>query len=305
MNESSIGSLAHHANGILEPQMTNGSTSHIVEALDLSHRSDSSKDTRRQALEYLEAQKTKDDAPYHGFLLASDRQQSPLVRHFGLSLLEHVIRHRWNQLSDDQTLLIRNWVLGLADQVQEQDPIFLRNKIAQLCADVAKRSWGIDWLDFDEVLVTHFDRDLVHKELVLTALETLSEDVFYREDTAAALRGNELNTALMEIFTPRSVYSGNEQTPIRFGNDGWLARIAIYLEACTQKQLDKASKTCAVKAIATLRSVLSWVMAKAIVSTHCLQSICMMLDSPDTEILMVRKTHNSIRMALTNTPGCG
>ena len=267
-------------------------TSHIIEALDLIHRSDSSNDTRQQALEFLENEKAKDDAPYHGFTLASDRQHSPLVRHFGLSFLDNAIRHNWAQLSEAQIQTMRNWVLQLTDQVQEQDPIFLRNKVAQLCADIAKRSWAVEFFDFDELLVKHFERDLVHKELVLTTLETLSEDVFYREDTASALRGNELNSALMEIFTPRSTYAGgvrlgNEQISLRFGDDGWLARISRFLDWCMQNRQEKGSKAAAVKAIATLRSVMSWVMAPALVSTQCLESLCMTLDSPDTDILMV------------------
>ena len=74
----------------------------LSQALELIHNPSTENDVRRQASEYLENLKASNEAPQYGFNLSTDRSQPPLVRHFGLSLLSHVIRHEAHQLSEEQ-----------------------------------------------------------------------------------------------------------------------------------------------------------------------------------------------------------
>ena len=209
MNGSTNG---HSANveAVLAEHLNGGSANllpRIHEALELVHSSQSSNESRQQASIFLDEIKANDEAPYHGFTLASDKTQQPVVRHYALSLLEHAIKHKWAEYSEVQATALREWVLQLSQNITPEDPLYLRNKTAQLWVEIAKRSWGAEWLDMDELLVQlwKLPGSVVHKEFVLFVLETLSDEVFNGEDTVAALREGALSKACVEIFTPAIV----------------------------------------------------------------------------------------------------
>jgi exportin-5 len=162
----------------------------------------------------------------------------------------------------------------------------------QLWVELAKKSWAIDWLDMDQALLTLWGKDLTSKDLVLTILENLSEDTFAREDSAAAIRGQELNSALVEIFTHAAQFAGGlvigkTSVQLRATDEGWLARIVRFVQDCISNASTVQARVCLTKALATLRSVFSWMMLSAVVSTHALPTICASLSVEDTDVLMV------------------
>lgn len=271
------------------------STSTVLPALKAIHDPASSNETRQAALKHLEAVKDSPEAPQHGFDLANDRQQAPMVRHFGLSLLETSIRHRWYDLPIGQRQIIKEWCIRLVMDVQEQDPLFLQNKVSQVWVELAKKCWALDWFDMDAYLVQLWDRGLSARQLVFSVLETLSEDAFYREDTAAALRGNELNTALVEIFTSAKDHDGGikidaEVYRLRAGEEGWLERVGRFLDTSMSGSLQEEKlRATVIKALATLRSAFTWIMPSAIISTGCLASVFRTFAGDYPDVLLVSR----------------
>ena len=284
-------------NGYSENPTNNGadpsqSSGAILHALELIYSPNSDNDTRREATEFLNRQKDADGAYRPGFYLAADHGRTPIARHFGLSLIEHTIRLKWHDLMDDQTDHVRGLTLELAQNITEADPPYIRNKVAQLWVELAKKSWAVDWLDMDQALLTLWDKDLTTKELALTILENLSEDTFAREDSAAALRGQELNTALVEIFTPAAQFAGGlmvgkASVQLRANGEGWLARIIHFIQECISNASTAQARACLTKALATLRSVFSWMMLSAVVSTYALPAVCASFAVEDNDVLMV------------------
>ncbi|KAF9892935.1 hypothetical protein FE257_000527 [Aspergillus nanangensis] len=274
-----------------EDDLSEARMADIVRALELIHSPSSTNDLRREALTFVESQKESKSAARDGFLLASRADSDPLVRYFGLTLLDHVLRHT-SFTATEQIVGLRDLVLKLAEAIRPEDPAYLRNKLPQLWAEIAKRSWGLDWTGMDATLVQFWGADLVHKELVLSILETLSEDIFCREDTVSSLRGTDLNRALVEIFTPLSVfeevYSKREHhVELRCGPEGWLSRICIFLEYCIDNlQSSKQAKDAALKALVALKSVLIWSIPKAILSSNCIPSIARALTCRDEQVLL-------------------
>lgn len=266
-------------------------SSDITRALQIIHDSRTDNETRQRASEFLDSQKRSNQAAQNGYYLAGDNTQPAVVRHFGLSLLEHTVRHDWHSFSDAQVLEIREWTISLCQSIADNDPLYLRNKIAHLLVEVAKKDWAISWFDMDSTLMALWRQDLKYKELVLTALENLSEDVFIREDSAAGLRGQDLHNAVVEIFTPASAFSGGQnkaRRSLRADGDGWIGRISHFLSSASQSaSYERDSKACICKALATMRSAFTWVMGPAIITTQCLESICACLVSSDTDILLV------------------
>ncbi|MCJ1398650.1 hypothetical protein MMC11_001851 [Xylographa trunciseda] len=252
----------------------------ILRALELIYDPRSSNEHRQDASHYLEQIKAQDQAPNHGYVLAANKLHSSVVRHYGLSLIENAIRYRWTGYTAEQSLALREWVLKLAQSVAQEDPVFIRNKIAQLWVEIAKRSWVLDWMDMDELLVRLWNGSVCQKELVLEILETLSENSFGKEDTTTALRGTELSKACVEIFTPAQIMIDHfprrdTSINVRFGGEGWLFRISELLRWYNQEgQNNPELQTCAVKALSTLKSVIYWVILKAIATTNCIQRIC-------------------------------
>ncbi|KAI9743344.1 MAG: hypothetical protein M1818_003190 [Claussenomyces sp. TS43310] len=255
----------------------------IHEALELIHSPYSSNGSRKEASVFLEGIKDDKAAPYQGFVLAYDRTQQFVVRHFALSLLEHAIKHKWTEYSNTEAETLRGWVLQLSQNISLEDPLYIRNKTAQLWVEIAKRSWGTEWSDMDELLVKLWEMpgSLVHKEFVLFVLETLSEDVFNGEDTAAALREGVLNRACVEIFTPATVLAEafperQLLTGVRCGDDGWLMRIGVLLgdllidNAFSNEQ----NRLCAVKCLAVFKSTLPWITPMAVSEASCVKRMC-------------------------------
>lgn len=267
----------------------------IIRALELIHNPSSTNELRKEALSFVESLKDNDAAARNGFLLASRADHAPVVRYFGLTLLDHVLRHL-SFTNPKESLNLRTMILQLAEGVRPEDPAYLRNKIPQLWAEAAKKSWGLDWMDMDAALVQFWGASLVHKELVLSVLETLSEDVFFREDTVSSLRGSELNRALVEIFTPASIVEQinpdtNTNASFRCGQEGWIIRICEFLESCIQNVSSSTqARDAAVKALTTLRSALSWSIYKAISSAPVVSTIFRGLTCQDEQVLLVRRS---------------
>ncbi|KAI9676883.1 MAG: hypothetical protein M1817_006722 [Caeruleum heppii] len=296
---SSIPTTAQLANG-------NSSTSPsedisaIIRALRAVHDTQSTNDIRRQASIFLEDAKHAPHAPSQGYTLAADASQPAVVRHYALSLLEQAIRYDWPKYSDEQALTLKDWVLNLSHDVREPDPPYIRNKMAQLWLELAKRSWAAPWLDMDELLVRLWSKDLVHQEFVAVVLEGLSEDVFNKEDTVAVLRGSRLSKACVDIFTSAPVLL--EQFPhrstsvnVRYGDEGWLVRLSQFLDRYLSHPEDCTEKTnaCAVKIVAALRAAVAWAVPRAIVAARCSDTLCKALEasSPPVQMAAIEALH--------------
>lgn len=283
-----------------QAQTFNGGNTNLLprihEALDLVHSPYSPNEARQQASLYLEEVKTDDEAPYHGFSLASDKSQQPVVRHYALSLLEYAIRHKWAEYSEAQATTLRGWIVELSQTLQPEDPLYLRNKTAQLWVEIAKRCWAAEWIDMDEMLVRLWATpgSIVHKEFVLFVLETLSDEVFNSEDTVAVLREGALSKACVEIFTPaidlvEAFPNRQIGTSVRYGEEGWLYRMGELLKQCLAPDSfqDPQSQICAVKILAVYKSVMPWAIPRAIASTSCVEHMCTSLAASSVSVQLV------------------
>jgi len=265
----------------------------ILRALEIVHDPRSSNTLRQDASRYLEEIRSDEEAPYHGFGLASSKDQPAIVRHYGLSLLEYAVRHRWSEYTTEQSKALRDWVITLSENTADGDPSYITNKVAEIWVEIAKRSWCLDWMDMDELLVHLWGGPLIQKTLVLNILETLSDEVFGNDDVTAALRGSELNRACVEIFTPMNVliehFPKREATVnARYGSEGWLSRLADLLEHCTSDgKIDPNQQICAVKTLTTFKSIISWVILRALVTTHSVQRICACLAAANMPVQLV------------------
>ncbi|KAK4244668.1 armadillo-type protein [Corynascus novoguineensis] len=267
--------------------------SKIHEALKVVHSPYSPNQARQEAQAFLENVKSLPDSPSHGFNLAFSKPQEPIVRHYGLSLLEHAVKQNWEEYGAEHREYLRSWVLQLAETVSAQDPPYLRNKIAQLWVELAKRAWVASWMDMDHLLVRIWrgSDSPVHKQFVLQILETLSDEIFNGDDTVVALREGALSKACVEIFTPAAIlaeaFPNRQAGPdVRCEDDGWLSRVTQLISECLSSGIEQAEdvRACAVKALNVLNSAVPWAIPKALNAVGCRPAMCSCLATPSVPV---------------------
>ena len=288
------------------------SEAHIVQALNVIFDTASSNEARAEATKFLDEAKQLDQAPLAGFQLALDAAHTAALRHYGLSMLEHAVKYRWEDYNPEQIGALRGYTVQLAHNLTEHDPAFLRNKVAQLWTEIAKRSWAKEWMDMDRQLVELWESSMHHREVVLYVLETLTEEVFNREDITADLRGGDLGRACVEIFAPS--YSPDAQSEtregstkgsdIRYGKEGWLQRLCDCLSWCLSQgsERDERARASTVKVLHTLRAAMSWTLPLAMAKVHIVDHACAALAVPVVSIQQVHK--RPCNLTATDSLGC-
>ena len=268
--------------------------SRIVQAVEVTLDPRSLQESRNQAHIFLEGLQQDPLAPRYGIILALDSTQSPVIRHHGLSIIDRFLTYSGDRLATALARTVRLWIVHLAESVTEDDPLHIRNKIAKLWVEFAKRWWTADWPHMDELLCSLWAKSLVHKELVAVILESLSEDVFKKEATNASLRTVKLRRACVEIFTPVSVLHGgypswDETVPLRYGDEGWLTRLVDFVhEAVFDSRFHSGQgRSCVLKVHAVLKSALRWMSPKAVIECKGALSIFDCLSVHDMSIQAV------------------
>ncbi|KAL9080630.1 MAG: hypothetical protein Q9159_007562 [Coniocarpon cinnabarinum] len=232
----------------------------LKQAINAIYDPRSSNDVRRDATLFLDELKAQPRATSTGFALASSNAESAVIRHFGLSLLEHTIRYRWDALEHAEAESCRTMVVDLAQKMDDTEKTFLRNKVAQLWVDIAKKVWPEDWHGLDVQLLELFSASFAHQMMVLQMLEMLSDDAFAREDYGDGIKGGNVGKACSEIFIPAKTYSelfpNRDQLPeIRAGHEGWIIRLVDRLAWARANISDGSQpKACAIQILYTLRS---------------------------------------------------
>ncbi|KAJ3187101.1 hypothetical protein HDU85_007139 [Gaertneriomyces sp. JEL0708] len=177
----------------------------IVEALGTIYNPLATNEQRRLANNFCESLKEEPQSPLWGHYLArKDNAQPDHIRHFGLSLIENAIRYKWNDgsYSDEDRARLKDVVIDLVkegtfDILTERT--YIKEKVAKLFVDVAKRTWPLQWMDMDVLLRNLYSSSPTTQELVLFIYRDLAEDIFIYEDVVAELRKKELVTAMMAV----------------------------------------------------------------------------------------------------------
>lgn len=80
----------------------------LARAVELTMSATASQVARHEA--YTACERFKETSPLcaqAGMFLAGNDQHSAVVRHFGLQLMEHTVKYRWNHISQHEKLFIK------------------------------------------------------------------------------------------------------------------------------------------------------------------------------------------------------
>ncbi|CAO3574799.1 unnamed protein product [Mortierella alpina] len=278
----------------------------LLAALETIYNVSSTNEARQQAQEFCEALKQDPSGPLYGYYLAhKDNQQPDVVRHFGLGLIEDVVRYRWSDgsVSSETKAQIRLNVMSLAAEgslpmLTEQ--AFIKEKIARLFVEVVKREWPGTWDDMDAFLRQLYFKDETAREMALLILRSLCEDVCVYDDAVAGLRKKDLRTGLLVIMASESVLKEHYPDGVKGhhnevtlmvgepGNDGWISRLSLLLQEllpkCQNQTATPADEKITLSTLKTLASALDWVIATSISTAAIVPLICQSMLSPSEKI---------------------
>ena len=83
-------------------------TNDLANAIEITLSPTVSQDLRLEALNACERFKeTSPCCSEAGFFLATSTKWSKMVQHFGLHLIEHTIKYRWNQIGQQEKIFIK------------------------------------------------------------------------------------------------------------------------------------------------------------------------------------------------------
>ncbi|KAG0305227.1 hypothetical protein BGZ98_004452 [Dissophora globulifera] len=234
----------------------------LIVALETIYDVASTNDARQQAQKYCEDLKRDPSGPLYGYFLAhKDNQQPDVVRHFGLSLIEETVRYRWSESAltlqiKAQTRLNAISLAAEGTRPMLEEQAFIKEKIARLFVEVAKREWPGAWDDMDVCLRQLYYKDETGREMALLILRSLCEDVCVFDDAVAGLRKKDLRAGLAIIMSseltlreqyPDGVKGHKDEVTLMVGeagNDGWISRLATLLQELLPRCQSQAGAEC-------------------------------------------------------------
>lgn len=154
---------------------------------------------RQQAFQQLE--EFKESSPLGsqcGFFL-STVNNSQYVRHFGLKILEDIVKARWNDMSGEEKLYIKENLLkfvasGTKPIMEEQNHI--KDQLAKIVVELIKREWPQQWPSLLSELDSLCQAGDTQTELVMFILLRLVEDVAVLQTLEQSQRRKEIYHAL-------------------------------------------------------------------------------------------------------------
>lgn len=302
--------------------MDSSGMNQIVNALEVIYNSKTSNDQRREAQLFLESIKPHEDSPLWGYELAlpENNSENYIVRHFGLSLLQSAVNKRFQQFSTKKINTVRDWIVELANKVHENDPHYLKEKLALLWVSIAKRVWGSclvkesgsndkddgvsdseaglveddyknSWVSMDAQLWELWNKNLSCREMCLIVIRTLFEDIYLLEDPIAARRPGVLNQLCVLIVTSddvlNSMYEPNARLSLfKASTQGWFITLcSMLVEILSSSEYESSSGRILVpKILSIFKTCLHWIQPVLLRDQKVMQTLFNILMISDVKL---------------------
>ncbi|XP_050362549.1 exportin-5 [Nymphalis io] len=149
----------------------------LSRAVELTLNPTVAHDARKQA--YTACESFKENSPWcaqAGLLLASGAMYSPVVKHFGLQLMEHTVKYRWTQITQAEKIFIKENAMKLL-YMGGWETGHLNDALARVIVEMIKREWPQQWPTLLAELSDACSRGHLPTQIVLHVFLRLVEDV--------------------------------------------------------------------------------------------------------------------------------
>lgn len=231
----------------------------------------SSHQHRSEALQMCEG--FKEECPFCipcGLKLA-DKRESPVMRHFGLQLLEHAIKFRWKFIFPNEKKELKSSIMelifsGTKDVSEEEGHI--KGVIARIVVELIKLEWPQGWPEMLLDLEILSKKGETQMEMVMIILQRLSEDLVT------------IQTLPSELMYLKNTLIKDSKKIFCFIKDALQDIVKKY--RCLAKQCHKVG----IAILSTLASYLDWVAMYHITDDNCelLEMLCLLLDEPEVQM---------------------
>ncbi|CAB3377710.1 Hypothetical predicted protein [Cloeon dipterum] len=258
----------------MDPSAVHQVCAQLVGAVEVSLDPNASVSKRREAYEACEQFKENSPICAQCGQVLAQLPNPAIIRHFGLQLMEHCIRHRWNVLSIEDKLFIKESSMellrgGTLSMFDEQSHI--KDAIARLIVEMVKREWPQQWPSFLEEMDALCKRGPTQAELALLIFRRLAEDVAVLQTLESNQRRKDIHHAL----------NANMESIFGF----FLHVINTNLQLIGNAEANKIPlKLCEV-VLKTLSAFVEWVSSAALIYNNgqLLHSLCALLNDSQCE----------------------
>ncbi|CAB1312894.1 unnamed protein product [Coregonus sp. 'balchen'] len=253
----------------------------LIKAVNVMMDVESSQIYRLEALKFCEEFKEKCAFCVPCGLQLADKTQTAVVRHFGLQILEHVIKFRWNNMPQKEKVQLKNCAMGLLSSgtypILEEES-YIKDVLSRIIVEMIKREWPQHWPDMLKEMEALTSVGEAQTELVMLILLRLAEDVITFR-TLPTQRRRDIQQTLTQNM--ESIFSF------------LLAILQLHVDEYRklkripgQELQAKAHCRVGVATLNTLAGYIDWVALANITSDNCrlLEILCLLLSETELQL---------------------
>ncbi|NXF04708.1 XPO5 protein, partial [Smithornis capensis] len=265
----------------MSAEQVSGLCEQLVKAVTVIMDPASTQRYRLEALKFCEEFKEKCPICVPCGLKLAEKTQTAIVRHFGLQILEHVVKYRWNNMPRLEKVYLKNNVMGLISSGTQsilEEESHIKDVLSRIVVEMIKREWPQHWPDMLKELDTLSKQGETQTELVMFILLRLAEDVVTFQ-TLPTQRRRDIQQTLTQ----------NMEKIFSFLVTALQQNVSKYRCMNTDlAQEPKAQANCRVgiAALNTLAGYIDWVALSHITADNCklLEMLCLLLNEPELQV---------------------
>ncbi|KAK5854052.1 hypothetical protein PBY51_015155 [Eleginops maclovinus] len=253
----------------------------LIKALNVMMDAETGQVYRLEALKFCEEFKETSSFCVPCALQLADKAQPAVVRHFGLQILEHVIKFRWNNMPQQEKVQLKECAMHLlatgTHSILEEES-HIKDGLSRITVEMIKREWPQHWPDMLKEMEALTSNGEAQTELVMLILLRLAEDVITFQ-TLPTQRRRDIQQTLTQ----------NMESIFSFMMAILHLNVEEYrkLKGSSGHELQaRAHCRVAVATLNTLAGYIDWVSLVHITSGNChlLEMLCLLLSEPELQL---------------------
>uniref|UniRef100_A0A4W6DT15 Exportin-5 n=1 Tax=Lates calcarifer TaxID=8187 RepID=A0A4W6DT15_LATCA len=253
----------------------------LIKAVNVMMDAETSQIYRLEALKFCEEFKETNSLCVPCGLQLADKAQPAVIRHFGLQILEHVIKFQWNNMQQQEKVQLKECAMQLLSNGTHsilEEESHIKDVLSRITVEMIKREWPQHWPDMLKEMEALTGQGEAQTELVMLILLRLAEDVITFQ-TLPTQRRRDIQQTLTQ----------NMESIFSFMMAILQLNVEDYrkLKESPGHELQaRAHCRVAVATLNTLAGYIDWVSLVHITSGNChlLEILCLLLSEPELQL---------------------
>uniref|UniRef100_A0AAX7UMB4 Importin N-terminal domain-containing protein n=1 Tax=Astatotilapia calliptera TaxID=8154 RepID=A0AAX7UMB4_ASTCA len=251
----------------------------LVKAVNVIMDAETSQIYRLEALKFCEEFKETSSLCVPCGLQLADKAQPAVVRHFGLQILEHIIKFRWNDMQQQEKVHLKECAMQLLSNGTHSildEESHIKDALSRIVVEMIKREWPQHWPDMLKEMETLTSQGEAQTELVMLILLRLAEDVITFQTLPTQRRRDIQQTLTQNMESIFTFMMGILQINVEDYRKLVSGVLTSFVAHCRV----------AVATLNTLAGYIDWVALVYITSGNChlLEILCLLLSEPELQL---------------------